>query len=378
MTKKTSTSPKFKIWLTVLAIGVLAGLITEYKVLTQGLGFLGTNDIVVWTFPISIYLFFALTSTGLTFLASMPLIFGFKQYDSIAKKAVLLGIGSLFAAFTALVMDLGTIGHMFNFITSPNFASPMWWMGAFYTLELIMLVLKLWRMQIGDTSSTLSKVVGIGGFASAIAATITLGLVFGSIEARPTYLAGFAPVFFLVTAFLSGLAFFLLFSLGAHLLTQTSISDEQASLFNELGKILGFATGLVLLFFVIRMLIGLASTGTEFAAIEGTTGELPFQLELWLGFVLPFVLMLLPSTRSSLLGKLVASALVLLGLFIDRVAYVTIGQLKPLGVRAVGMPELISPHLPSGWEWVVLLATVSVLLLFFTLGEKYLKLDTAQ
>ncbi len=79
MAKLTKPSRKFTIWVVVLGLGLLAGLFTAYKLLTEGLVILGGNDIVIWTLPLALYVFFALTSTGLTFVAAIPLVFGIKQ-----------------------------------------------------------------------------------------------------------------------------------------------------------------------------------------------------------------------------------------------------------------------------------------------------------
>lgn len=374
MTTKSKTSPKYIVWLSVLGVGILGGLYTAYNLITQGLVILSADDIVVWTLPISIYVFFALTSTGLTFVASMPLVFGLRQYNSIAKRAILLAIATLFAGFTALSLDLGSITNLIYFIISPNFSSPMWWMGAFYALELAMLIIKFWRMHVGDWTSQTSKVVGIVGLVSAIAASLTLGMLFGTVEARPTYFGGFAPIFFLVTAFLSGLAFFIVFSFGYYYFTKSGLSSDQLAQYNNLGKILGLVTGLVLVLLVVRTIMGLMSTGSEFVAFDYITSKLPFQIELWIGVVLPIILLLIPSIRSTMMGKTIASALVLVGLFIERVDYVTVGQLKPVGVKAMGVPELVT-HSANIWDWIILIAAFAVLLLISTLGEKYLKLE---
>lgn len=376
MTTKSKSSPRNIVWFIVLAVGILGGLITAYNVLTQGLVILGANDIVVWTLPISIYVFFALTSTGLTFLASMPLVFGINQYNSFAKRAILLAIASLFAGFTALSIDLGSIPNLIHFITTPNFSSPMWWMGALYSLELAMLIIKFWRIHIGDWTSQFSKVIGTVGLISAIAASVTLGLVFGSVEARPSYFGGFSPVFFLVSAFMSGLAFFILLSLAYYKISGKRLSQDQNTQYNNLGKILGLVTSFTLVFFVLRMLIGLTSPNPEFMAFDYIASKPPFQVVLWIGLVVPIFILLIPSLRSTMIGKLIASTLVLVGLFIERMDYVAVGQLKPVGVKAMGIPELVT-HGTNIWDWIILIAAFSVLLLLFTLGEKYLKLESA-
>ncbi len=377
MTKEKQTSPAYTVWLAVLGLAILAGLFTAYKLITEGLGVLGGTDIVIWPLPIAVYVFFALTSTGLTFVASMPLVFGMKQFEPLAKRTVFLGIATLLAAFAALSMDLGSISNLIFFMSAPNFSSPMWWMGVFYALELVMLLAKFWRLQKDDWHSGASKTIGIVAFISAIAASATLGLVFGTIEARPTYFGGFAPVYFLATALLSGLALIILFSLAYYHLSKAGLPGEEAPLFDSLGKILAFATGLTLVLFLLRTVVGLSKNSVEFLAFDYVVGSLAFQLILWLGLVLPLFLMLMPKVRATTVGKVSAAALVLLGLFIERMDYVLVGQLKPLGVRAMEVPGLVV-HSIGIWEWMVVLSSLALLLLLFTLGERYLKLETSR
>jgi len=375
MAEKKDESRKYKIWLSVLGITLLAGLFTAYKLITEGLGVLGGNDIVIWPLPIATYIFFALTSTGLTFVASMPLVFGMKQFDLIAKRAVFLGIATLLAAFAALSMDLGSITNLVYFLTSPNFSSPMWWMGAIYTLELIMLAVKFWRMHVDDWHSKTSKIIGGVAFISAIAATSTLGMVFGNISARPTYFGMFAPVYFLATAFLSGLALIILFSLAYNQLVKVGAPDQEVLLYNTLGKIMALSSGIVLVLFLIRTIAGMANNGSEFLAFDHFVGSFTYNIVLWLGLFLPLLLMILPKVRATITGKVIASMLILFGLFLERMSYVLIGQLKPLGVRSSGIPGLIN-HSSSIWEWVVVASSLAFLLLAYTLGEKYLELGT--
>lgn len=375
MAEKIKASPKYKIWLLMLGIAIMGGLFTAYRLISDGLGTLGGTDIVIWPLPIATYVFFALTSTGLTFVASLSLVFGMKKYEMIAKRAVYLGIATLLAAFVALSMDLGSLPNMVYFLTSPNFSSPLWWMGAIYALELVFLMIKFWRMQVGDFHSMGSKIIGVAAFISAIAATSTLGMVFGTLYARPTYFGGFASVYFLASALLSGIALIILFSLAYYKLAKNGISDDEVPQYTDLGKILAFAAGLTLVLFVIRTIVGLSNSGSEFLAFDHTVGSYSFQFVLWLGLVLPMVLMLLPKVRASNTGKIIAAALVLIGLFVERMDYVLIGQLKPLGVRATGIPELVA-HNNTIWEWLVVISAMAILLLLFTLGEQYLKLGS--
>jgi Ni/Fe-hydrogenase subunit HybB-like protein len=374
MAKQTKPSRKFTIWVVVLSLGLLAGLFTAYKLLTEGLVVLGGNDIIIWTLPLSIYVFFALTSTGLTFVASIPLVFGLKQYNLIAKRAVFLAIASLLAAFTALSMDLGSLSNMISFITSPNILSPIWGMGVLYTIELVMLLIKFWKLHTGDWQGRLSKIVGLVAFLSAIAASATLGLVFGTAESRPSYLGGFAPAYFWVTAFLSGLAMIMLFSLVYHKMVKGGLSEDESAQYDSLGMFLSFAIGFSLVLFLMRLAIGLLSTSTGLSAFVQLMGQLSFQITLVLGLILPLVLMLIPSVRATNRGKIVASALVLIGLLIERADYVLVGQLEPLGVRASGISGLVS-HSTNIYDWLILASSIAVMLFVYTLGERYFDLE---
>ncbi|MFW6042560.1 MAG: NrfD/PsrC family molybdoenzyme membrane anchor subunit [Chloroflexota bacterium] len=368
-------SARYVAWLAVLGIAILAGLFTAYKLLTEGLGALGGTDVVIWPMPIAAYIFFALTSTGLTFVASMPLVFGLKQYEPIAKRAVFLGIASLLAAFAALSIDLGSMANLYFFLISPNISSPIWWMGVLYALELAMLLAKLWLLHKGDWQSRTSKTIGILAFISAIAASATLGLVFGTIGARPAYFGAFAPVYFMVTALLSGLAVIVLFSLAYYRLARGGLPAGAAPQYNSLGKILAYVTGFTLVLFLLRTIVGsLLSGSAGFMAFDHLVDSFTFQLVLWLGLVIPMLLLLIPAVRATTGGKVTAAALILLGLFIERMDYVLVGQLEPLGVRAMDVSGLASPG-NTVWEWLVVAASLAILLFAYTLGERYLKLE---
>jgi molybdopterin-containing oxidoreductase family membrane subunit len=59
---------------------------------------------------------------------------------------------------------------------------------------------------------------------------------------------------------------------------------------------------------------------------------------------------------------------------LGRINLVAVGQIEPVGVRAGSVAGLVS-FTPSLGEWIVFLFSLALLLLVFTLGEKYLMLD---
>ena len=86
--------------------------------------------------------------------------------------------------------------------------------------------------------------------------------------------------------------------------------------------------------------------------------------------------MVIPTVRQTMAGKVVTCALVLLGVFVGVVVLVESGLVSPIGPFAVEIPTLAIP-IHTIWEWLVVAFAFAVMLLLYTLGEKYLKLDTA-
>ena len=365
-------SPLYIGWIAALGIAILAGLFTAYKVVTVGHVIYGATNLLFWTLPLATYMFFALTSTGLTFVASIPLVFGIKRYEPVAKRAVFLAIAALVAAFVSLLLETGSPLNMIKYLTSPNLTSTLWWMGTLYGFYLVFLLATFWKMHAGQAS----KALCILAFLFAIAASSMLGASIGLTEARPAFFGAFMPVYFLLTALLGGLAAIVLVSLAYHHFARGGLPEDQASLYNELGKMLGLVIGIALLFFAWRTIVGLSATYPEFVAFEHIVGSWPYHFELWLGLVVPLILMLIPSVRATIIGKVAASVLVLLGMFAGRIELLLAGQIIPYGPMAVGLPEIVT-YTPTIWEWLVVAFALAAMLLLYTLGEQYLKLEPA-
>ena len=101
-----------------------------------------------------------------------------------------------------------------------------------------------------------------------------------------------------------------------------------------------------------------------------------FHTEIILGLFLPFVLMAVPSLRISSPLQMTAAFLTLLGTLAIHMEILLAGQSRPVGPKAEQYPEFIS-YFPSVWEWLVFLLAVAVMLLLYTFGERYLKLEEA-
>lgn len=363
---------KSKLWLGLLGLGILAGLFTAYRVYTVGFTLYAKTDVLVWTLPLSTYIFLSLTSSGLAFVSSIPVVFGIHRYDPIEKRTVYLEIAVLMGSFVCLILHIGSPLQIIYIFLSPNPSSPLWWLAMLYHVYLLLLLAAFWRIH----TAKVSRALGIMIFLIAIGTSTTLGWLMGMTDARPTLNASFFSVYFPLTGFASGIAALLLFSLVSERLLGRPAPEKAAGLYNELAKIMGVVAGVVLILFLWRTVIGgISSTAEEFRAFKHMIGSIPYHIELWLGLVVPTLLLLLPQIRKSAWGKISASFLVLLGMFAGRLEFVLSGVIRPLGQMAEGRPEFVS-YMPTVYEVLVALAAFSVMFLIYSLGERYLRLET--
>lgn len=367
----------YGIWLVVLGIAILIGLYTALKIFIQGHGLFNTNDVIIWSLPLGVYIFLALTSSGLTLLAGVPLVLMVKKYEPFAKRLVFLAIATLLGAFVAIGLELGSVENMFWILFSPNFSSPIWWMGFIYSVELLVLIVKFWRMHKGDWHSGFSNALGVISFLLALIAPLMIGSVFGITESRVTYFGSMMSVYSLVLGLLSGTALFLLYSTIFHRVTGNGAVERQTPLYNEFTVIFAYVAGIAVVLSLVKFAIESATTVPEFLVyhkFEHAFGAWQgFHFEVLLGLFLPFVLLLIPSVRKSMGGKAVTSALILVGTLMMHMEILLAGQSRPVGPKAEQYPAFIS-YFPSIWEWLVFVFALAVMLLLYTLGERYLKL----
>jgi len=362
---------KIQLWYGLLGLGILLGLITAYRVFTTGFVLYAKTDILVWTMPIAAYVFFSLTSSGLAFVSSIPVVFGVKRYQALEKRTVFLEIAVLFAAFTCLFLHLGSPWNVYYYLFSPNFASPLWWLGMLYGLYLIVILLSFRKIQAGNVSRGL----GIFTFIIAIATSTALGWLFGLPDARPVFSATFLAMYLPLTGFASALAAVIVFSLGYHHFAQNPLSEEDKNLYEDLSKVFGFVVALTLVFFIWRTIVGGASaTAVEFGGFRHMLGSGWYHLALWVGLIIPLAMIAAPSVRQAGWGKVTSAVLFLVGMFAGRLEMVLSGLVMPTGPKAEGQPPFVS-YWPTIWEVFVFVFALAVLLLVYTIGERHFKLS---
>lgn len=374
-TQAQSTSGPVNGVLVAAGLGLIVSLgYTFVQMLSEGHAAFNTGSTgVIWGLPVAVYVFFVLTSTGLTFVASLAMVFGFVEFYPIAKRCIWLAVATLLAGFAALAFEMG---HPFRMLWAIplNFhtVSPLLWMGIFYLLYMIVLLLKFQKVNAGDWNSSGSRTLGNLSFVVVVIAHATLGACFGMMAMRPFWYGPMIPIYFLITAAVSGGAFAILITYIAYGSQQSMPDKVRALMTGAMPKVFAAVLGVALVATVSRVANGLWSNADGLQVWQAIVRGPWFWIEM-IAMVAALYLMVSAGTRNQGTMQLAAALLAILSLAIGRYEFVVGGQLVPMfkGSWVTGLVE----YTPSATEWMMVLLSVSVTFVLYAIGERMLNLS---
>jgi Ni/Fe-hydrogenase subunit HybB-like protein len=365
----------FGILFAVLAVFALAALVA----LPPGWEVFGTSPSFEWGLLIVGYVFFAIMTSGLCLASSLGTVFGIERFRPFEKRHAILAILSLTTAFLIIALDLHyPVRMVFGAVFVPSPTSPMWWMGVFYGLYLVVLLVEVWSMftphpKIHQYACTAASCV-------AILAPATLGAVFGFIGAKAFWSGIWTPIQMVATAFLAGTA---LLGIVFYLVHRLRLADWQHAATVALPSVrllLAIALTLAGALLVRQVVVGLegGERGLREATLAWITG--PLALGFWgrvlIGLVIPAILIVLPVARRPE-GMFAISIMVLLGVFLDRYVFVLAGQVYPMTALSGTVAQPYAEYTPSAVELAIIAGGFAFIALMYTLAERYLDMGEA-
>jgi molybdopterin-containing oxidoreductase family membrane subunit len=328
---------------------------------------------IPWGILISTYIFFVVTSTGLCIVSSIGHVFGIKSFMPIAKRAVFLSIVTIVAGFVAILLEVESPHRMAIYnVLSPNLTSNIWWMGTLYGAYMFFMAVEFVLLQANQYK--FAMYAGLAGLLSGIAAHSNLGAIFGMLHGREFWYGPYMPIYFIVSAMMSGCAAIILFSWLASRLKEGVMDDAMKKAFEVIGKLCTLLIGVLLFFTAWKIITGLVGgAGKKETLAAFLTG--PYAVNFWvfelmMGMLIPFVLMLVSRGRNISM-MVTASALMIVGIFFMRYDLVVLGQVVPV-LHEIGVneyPSLLS-YMPSFHEIMIVIGTFGIAGLAFLLGEK--------
>lgn len=352
---------------------LVVGLIAWIVQLTGGL-LAGSNmtNVFLWGLMIAVFAFLVGFGAGSQFVASAIILSGKEELKPLARIAGACGLACVCAAGVAILADLGAIRNALAMIVGMNPRSPLAWdmiaMCTFIVLSIVQLV-----MIARDARSV--KVWAVLAGLAALALQIVEGLLFSTQTAHGWWATPIMPVDFLAVAFVSGFALILLIA---------CVKGASSKALAWLGRICASAIAVHLVLALIDLCLMFFEGTPESAGILAAVGSniLLYLVELILPFI-AMIMLFLPKNRGQKKPALIASILVIVGIFAHRLMLLFPAYNAPSlylqlsGTDFTTGPYPIStgryldwdltfanttPYFPAGPEWLVMLFPIGLAL----------------
>lgn len=329
-----------------------------------------------WGLLIAMYIFFVVSSTGLCIISSFGHVFGIKEFEIIGKRAIVGAIVTILSGFAVISTEIGHPVRMVIYnILSPGFTSAIWWMGTLYGGYLVCIIFELIFLLRNDHKY--AKIFGVAGLVVGIAAHSNLGGVFGFLIARPISNGIFFPIYFILSAMITG-AYLLFLMQGLRYKMKFPI--EIKLMLEKLANILTILLLILIFFEIWRMLTAYYGGMPERAEVAMHIifgGNFLFG-ELFLGIVIPLGILVF-GNKSNRITNMVYGALIgMIGVFFMRYNLVHDTQLYPMQTLKTTEYQLVPTfveYFPSFAEISISIGGIGLCLLMYFIADAIFDLD---
>ncbi|UCE42596.1 MAG: polysulfide reductase NrfD [Candidatus Aminicenantes bacterium] len=279
---------------------------------------------------IAVYFYLTGLSAGSFILSTLAYGFGMERYKSLGRVGVILATVLLIIAPLFLLLHIGVPHRAWHLFVYLNFESPITW-GSFllilYPINCIIYGYFMFKEKKKQT-----RLFGLIGIPLAISVHGYTGFILAFGKARALWNTALMPILFLVSAIVSGIALMILVCIIKDRFF-SKLKKIDYPLLENLGKMLAWVIvfDLFLVGCDILVLLISHSEAQEVAhlLISGKFFPLFLIVENLLGKIVPFTLLSVPRLRN-LATMIIASLLVVIGIFFMRYVVVVGGEFIPL------------------------------------------------
>ncbi len=370
-------------WVAAILIIIMAiGAFAVFKIEHYGHIVTGMNNQIVWGVPHIFAIFLILSASGALNIASISSVFGKQEYKPLARLSSLIAISLLIGGLSILVLDLGRVDRLIIAMTTYNFKSIFAWNVLLYTGFLGVVAIYLYAQMVRKEQPFLLKSAALIAFLWRLVLTTGTGSIFGWLVARSAYDAAIMAPMFIAMSFSFGLAVFMLIFWGI-----SALGDGQytAQMRMRQSRLLAIFVAVVLYFTLISHLTNLylAEHGEyeRFILLEGGIYSLLFWVgHIFIGSIIPLILLLCPKLNVRNGAVLLATILVILGGFAQLYVIIIGGQAYPLEifpgyeVSSSFSDGIINKYMPSHLEFMLGMGGIALALLIILLSMKILRI----
>ena len=279
---------------------------------------------------IAIYFYLTGLSAGSFILSTLAYGFGMEQYRPLGRVGVILATLLLIIAPLFLLIHIGIPYRAWHLFVYLNFESPITW-GSFL-LILYPINCIIYGYFMFKENMKLTRIFGLIGIPLAISVHGYTGFILAFGKARALWNTAIMPILFLVSAVVSGIALMILVCVikDRFFSKQKKINMQ---LLENLGKLLAWMIVFDLFLVGSDLLVLLISHSdaqdVAHLILAGGFSPLFLGVENLLGKIVPFILLIVPKFRN-LTTLIIASLLVVIGIFFMRYIVVVGGEFIPL------------------------------------------------
>lgn len=424
-------SMAFYVWIHLLIAFIGMGVYALIMSLVYDMEIFEFSLKIPWATMVSNYVFLVGSSVGLCMVSSLGLVFGLDRYQPMVKRGLFMALIAIIFGMISIMLHLGHPERpaIFTMLT-PNPRSAMWGMGIVYPPYILSLALCFWlliRQDLLETAAASSglrakiyrlmaleglrsylqkelsldqletriyrllplqrlglsldngnadikwaRIFGPLAFISGLLAYTVESTLFAHTEARALWYGALTPVDFYLGACLCGFAWVLVAKIATHKVKRDSIPKHSKGVLFEMGNILALLLSVEILFIAYKMGHGLLDPvkgKTILLFLKGPYSPAFWGIEIFIGLVLPIVILLYSIKKERTTGLMIASIMVLIGYFVKRYDFVTAAQVYPAIKN--GLPS----YLPTLMETLLISGIIAGVFLAYTFGELFLPLN---
>ncbi|MGD9819348.1 MAG: NrfD/PsrC family molybdoenzyme membrane anchor subunit [Desulfomonilaceae bacterium] len=283
---------------------------------------------IPWKVYIPLYFYFTGLSAGSFILSTLSTVFGIKRFKPMALPSAIISFVLLLLAPACLILDLHQPTRFWHTLVPEYFnpTSALSYGSWLLTLYPIANLIYIYFIFVKNDSVT--KVLGTITVPLAIFVHAYTGFAFALVRARAWWHSALMPGFFLTSALLSGIALLVIVAMIMNRYMKEKLDPE---LFKSL-RLMMIGILLMDLFWTgCFWLTLMVSNADGYVSIMVALHE---KLYLWgeivAGMLIPLAILLIPKTRYSRPWLVLASLLIIGGVFLMRYSVVFIGFEVPL------------------------------------------------
>jgi molybdopterin-containing oxidoreductase family membrane subunit len=313
----------------VVAIGMGAALYMEHS----GHVVTGMNNQVVWGMPHVFAIFLIVAASGVLNVASIGSVFGKVMYKARAPLSGLLALTMLAAGLAVIMLDLGRADRLVVAMTHFNPTSVFGWNVILYPGFFGIVGIYLWTLM-DRKMNPYYKPAGLAAFIWRLLLTTGTGSIFGFLVARQAYQSALLAPMFIIMSFAWGLAVFMIVQKTMFAWNNVTLHAQiRSRMANLLGTFIAAVFYFVMVYHLTNIYFAKQTAFEQFILLSG--GIFPALFwggYVFLGTLLPLLLIYVPDLNKIRGSVFVAAALTIIGAFCLLFVFIIGGQVYPLDI----------------------------------------------